>query len=133
MPKKSAKPKTGKSAANNRALSDEEALEFELPKAQRLDNAYAEWLHPDNIKSERAISLEHGIARSSLKGRIQGGRARTIEDENRQRLTHLEEKVLKDWCLQLEAWGFPARVEALRRMDKDMLAEKGDYKKLGKN
>ena len=68
MPKKSVKLTTGKSAVNNLALSDdEEALEFELPKAQRLDNAYAEWLHPDNTKSKRALSLEHRIARSSLK------------------------------------------------------------------
>ena len=86
MPQKSAKPKTGKSAGSNPVLSDnEEALEFELPKAQRLDNAYAKWLHPDNTKSERTLSLEHGIARSSLKGRIQGGKARAAEDENRQR------------------------------------------------
>jgi hypothetical protein len=45
----------------------------------------------------------------------------------------LEEEALKDWCLQLKAWGFPARVEALRRMAKDILLDKGDTKKLGKN
>ena len=100
MPKKSAKLITGKSAANNPVLSDnKEALEFELLKAQRLDNAYAEWLYPDNTKSKRALSLEHKIARSSLKWRIQGGKARVAEDENRQRLTHLKEKALKDQCL----------------------------------
>ena len=71
MPKNSAKLKTGKTTANNLALSDD--LEFDLPKAQRLDNAYAEYLHPNNIKSERTLSLEHGIARSTLKGRIQRG------------------------------------------------------------
>jgi hypothetical protein len=56
-----------------------------------------------------------------------------LEDKNRQRLIHLEEETLKDWCLQLEAWRFPARVEALRRMVCDMLIEKGDYEPLGKN
>jgi hypothetical protein len=93
MSNKPAKPKTGKSTINNPALSDDE---FDLPKAQRLDNAYAEYLRPDNTKSKRKLSLEHRIARSSLKGRITGRKARPVEDENQQRLTNLEEEALQD-------------------------------------
>ena len=91
MPQKPAKPKTGQTT--------EEALEFDLSKAQRLNNAYAEYLHPNNTKIERTLSLEHGIARSTLKGRIKGRKAKAVEDENRQRLIYLEEDALKDQCL----------------------------------
>jgi hypothetical protein len=134
MPTKSARPKTGKSTTNNPILSDDEETDyFDLPKAERLDNAYSEYLDPDNTKSERQLVREHGVSRGGLQHRIKGGQGKAYETENRQRLTHLEEEALKDWCLQLEAWGFPARVEALRRMVKDMLVEKGDYEKLGKN
>jgi hypothetical protein len=100
MSNKPAKSKTGKSTINNPALSGDE---FDLPKAQRLDNAYAKYLRPDNTKSKRKLSLEHKIARSSLKERIKGEKARSVEDENRQRLTYLEEEALQYWCLQLEA------------------------------
>jgi hypothetical protein len=68
-----------------------------------------------------------------LQGCIKGAKPRAQKDKDQQRLTYLEEEALKDRCLQLEAWGFPARVEALCRMAKDILFDKGDTEKLGKN
>ena len=45
MAKKSARPKTGKSTTNSLPFSDdEETLDFDLSKAERLDNAYTEYL-----------------------------------------------------------------------------------------
>jgi hypothetical protein len=100
MPKKPVQPKAGKSAANYPALSDnEEDSQIELSKAQRLDNTYAEYLCPNNTKSERLLSLEHRVVQSSLQWRIKGRKTKAAETENRQRLTHLEEDALKDWCL----------------------------------
>jgi hypothetical protein len=67
MPKKPAQPKAGKSAANYPVLSNNEKdSQIKLSKAQRLDNAYAEYLCPNNTKSERLLSLEHKVVRSSL-------------------------------------------------------------------
>ena len=67
MPTKSAKPKTGKSTANNRTLSDDkETLDFDLSKAERLNNAYAEYLDPNNTKSERKLAEEHRVSRGGL-------------------------------------------------------------------
>ena len=97
MSKKSAKPKIGKSTTNSPTFSDnEETLDFDLPKAERLNNAYAEYLHPDNKKSGRRLAKEHGASRTSLQDRIKGGNTKAAENENRQRLTHLEEAALKD-------------------------------------
>jgi hypothetical protein len=81
MTNKPTKPKTGKSFINNTALSNDE---FDLPKAQRLNNAYAKYLRLNNTKSKKKLSLEHKIARSSLKGHITGRKARPVKDENQQ-------------------------------------------------
>ena len=96
MPKTSAKPKIGKSTANSLIFSDDETLDFDLSKAERLNNAYAEYLHPDNKKSGRRLAREHGASRTSLQDRINGKNTKAAETENRQRLTHLEEEALKD-------------------------------------
>jgi hypothetical protein len=141
MAKKPTKLKKSKKAAqiptpyqSPTVSDDEDVLDYdEIPKAQRLNNCYAEWLDPNNTKGERQLAREHNVGKSSLQGRIKGAKPKAQDAEDRQRLTLLEEEALKDWCLQLEAWGFPARVEALRRMAKDMLLAKGDINPLGKN
>jgi hypothetical protein len=79
------------------------------------------------------LAKEHGVGKTSLKGRIKGAKSKAQDTEAQQRLTVLEELALKDWCQQLEAWGFPARIESLRRMATDMLLAKGDAEPLGHN
>ena len=54
--------------------------------------------------------------------------------EIRQRLTPGEEKVLVDYCKQLERWGAPARICQLRQMAEELLKAKEDNTApLGKN
>jgi hypothetical protein len=63
MPIKSARPKTGKSTTNNPILSNNKKTDyFNLPKAERLDNAYFEYLNLDNTKSERQLVKEHEVS-----------------------------------------------------------------------
>jgi hypothetical protein len=94
---KSARPKTGKSTTNNLTLLDDEKTDyFDLPKAERLDNAYSKYLDSDNTKSERQLVREHGVSRGGLQHRIKGGQGKAYKTENRQRLTHLKKEALKD-------------------------------------
>jgi hypothetical protein len=114
----------------------------DIPKPIRLDNAYAEWLAEEAAeelepsykkKSGRRIAQQHGIGESALRYRIAYKRSKAQEAESRQRLTPLEEEALKNWCLQLEVWNFPARIESLRRMVETMCRAKGDFKPIGHN
>jgi hypothetical protein len=67
MPTKFARPKTGKSTINNLILSDDEETDyFNLPKAERLNNVYSEYLDLDNTKSKRQLVREHGVSREGL-------------------------------------------------------------------
>jgi hypothetical protein len=114
----------------------------DIPKPIRLDNAYAEWLAEEAAeelepsykkKSGRRIAQQHSIGESALRYRIACKRSKAQEAESRQRLTPLEEEALKNWCLQLEVWNFPARIESLRRMVETMCRAKGDFKPIGHN
>jgi hypothetical protein len=52
---------------NPTVSDDEETLDFDdIPNAQRLNNAYAEYLDLENTKSERQLAREHGCGKSSL-------------------------------------------------------------------
>jgi hypothetical protein len=67
MPTKSARPKTGKSTTNKPILSDNEETDyFNLPKAEQLNNAYFEYLNPDNTKSKRQLVREHRVSQEGL-------------------------------------------------------------------
>jgi hypothetical protein len=113
---------------------DEDTLSLvDIPTWQRLNNAYSEWEDPENTKSQRQLAREHNIGKSSLQDRIKGAKSKAQEAQERQRLTVLEELALKDWCQQLEAWGFPARIESLRRMVVEILFAKEDNQPLGHN
>jgi hypothetical protein len=74
------------------------------------------------------------VGRTALQDRV-NGKSKPLEIENaeRQRMTVLEELALIEWVYQLEAWGFPPRVESLRRMVVDMLLDKKDPDPLGVN
>jgi Tc5 transposase DNA-binding domain len=106
----------------------------DLPKSVRLANAHAEYLDPLNKKAVRALAKEYNIGRTALQDRVNGKSIPWAEESaNRMRLTLLEELALVEWCNQLEAWGFPPRVESLRRMAIDMLLDKEDPVPLGLN
>lgn len=111
-----------------------------VPQHIRLNNCYSEWLGEQAAKeldpsfkctSNRALSARHNINESSLRYRIQHRVTKAQDTEERQRLSHLEEESVKDWCIQLEKWGFPARIESLRMLVTTMLQAKGDHQELG--
>jgi hypothetical protein len=67
MPTKSARLKTGKSTTNNPILSNNKKTDyFNLLKTERLNNAYFEYLNPDNTKSERQLVKEHKVSQEGL-------------------------------------------------------------------
>jgi hypothetical protein len=83
MARKPAKTKGEKSARtpapyqSPTVSDDEEILDYdEVPKAQRLNNCYTEWLDPENTKTERQLAKEHGVGKSSLQGCIKGAKPR---------------------------------------------------------
>jgi hypothetical protein len=63
---------------------------------RKLNSVYVEYLYPDNKNSRRRLAREHGASRTSLQDRINVGNTKAAETQNRQRLTHLKEKALKD-------------------------------------
>jgi hypothetical protein len=68
---------------------------------------------------------------STLQGRISGTVSKLEASQAMQQLSVGEEDALRDWMLELASWGWPVRVEQLRRMATELLHEKGDTKELG--
>ena len=79
------------------------------------------------------IARKHGVPPSTLRGRIDGAVSTTVRQRSQQKLSPEEETALHDWILRLQAWGWPARVEQVRKMAQELLTTKGDTKLLGKN
>lgn len=106
----------------------------DLPKSVKLANAHVEYLDPSNKKTVRALAKEYQCGRTALQDRV-NGKSKPLAEEviNRMRLTLMEELALVEWCHQLDAWGFPPRIESLRRMVIDMLVNKEDLDPLGVN
>ena len=81
----------------------------EIPLAERLDMAEAEYRNSNNIKSMRKIAREHGLGFSTLQKRV-GSKdstscvSRKEFNERRQRLSPEKENALVDWILQMKAW-----------------------------
>lgn len=95
---------------------------------------YKATLEKDGKASIMAVAKEYGIARESLRDRVNGGaQSREGYAHARQRLVPAEEKVLEEYCLKLEEWGCPARISQLRVMAEGLLKAKGDTAPLGKN
>ena len=95
---------------------------------------YKEVFEKEGIASLKGVAGEYGVAWTSLRDRINNGAvSREFYAKARQRLTPAEEKVLEEYCLQLEKWGCPARVNQLRLMAQELLKAKGDTRPLGKN
>jgi hypothetical protein len=76
-----------------------------IPKPIRLNNTYAEWLAEEAVaeleptykrKSNRRITDDHEIGESALRYRIGCKRSKAQGAQDRQRLTLLEEEVLKN-------------------------------------
>lgn len=95
---------------------------------------YDEAEEPKEEPLVRSIAYRFNISRTTLTRRLEGkSKAREEAYLHRQRLDSAEEKALVEWTLQMEAWGWPSRVEQLRTMAIELLHKKGDYEKLGKH
>ncbi len=110
--------------------------QFELPCADRIELAVRAY---NNEKVKGKLSLRkaadrQGVHWENLRNRVNRGQISRVEfAQSRQILSQLEEQVLVTWCLQLEAWGWPARIVQLRRMAIELLRAKGYHKPLGPN
>lgn len=65
--------------------------------------------------------------------RINRSTSSTLRHQREQILVPQEETVLVDWILRLQAWGWPARVEQMRRMAQDLLTSRGSTHQLDVN
>jgi hypothetical protein len=83
--------------------------------------------------SIRMVAKRHGIPWESLRDRIRGTIPRKGATEKLQKLTLFEESVIESYCNTLYGWGWPARIQQIRRMAVELLKDKGDTRDLGKN
>ena len=95
---------------------------------------HKEVLKQEGKASFQGIGKEYDIAWETLRDRInKGAVSGELYAQARQRLTPAEEKVLEEYCLQLERWGCPAKISQLRLMANELLKARGDAKPVWKN
>jgi hypothetical protein len=85
-----------------------------------------------NGKSLRLASREWGIPLTTLRSRNQGQENHTLAAESQQRLSKIQEEHLSTWVLAQEALGVSLTYGQIRQFAGQLLAIKGDHKKLGK-
>jgi len=109
----------------------------ELSKAVRIDLAYQAWKDANkHDPRKKQLSIKKaarifGVSYTTLYDRIHGAIPKALANQAMQRLTIAEEEAIRDWLLDLAGWGWPLRVERLRAMAIELLADKGDMKDLG--
>ena len=103
----------------------------------KLDNFYNRAIQAYE-KAEGGLSITqaawlHAVLKTTLYNRIKNRRDQVSYIVLKQRLTPEEEKSLQSWVLQLQSWGFLPQIAQLRKMAKELLRGKQDFKELGKN
>ncbi|PWW80689.1 hypothetical protein C7212DRAFT_161724 [Tuber magnatum] len=63
-----------------------------------------------------SLALEYGIIGSTLNNQWKGAGERWEAYSDQQKLPPVAEKALKQWCQELDDWGFPLRINRLRGM-----------------
>ena len=74
------------------------------------------------FSSERSAVSSYDVARSTLRERRAGIKARRDCDANSKRLTKLEELVITNFILDLDSRGFPPRMNDVRDMANNLLS-----------
>ena len=82
-------------------------------------------------KSQRAAARAYGIARSTLRDRLQGATSRAIAHQYEQRLTPEQEQFLVEWILEEHARGYPPPHARAREMASRILRMNGDLNLVG--
>lgn len=110
----------------------------EVPAEERIELAIVKYDHllalweashtksAKNKPSMRHIAKQHGLVHTTLMRRYKGiTKAHCEAHKHRQLLTPEEELALERLMIQLDAWGWPARVYQLRALAKILLVEHG--------
>ena len=97
-----------------------------------IQKAINHYRHSDE-PSIRASAEKHGLAYSTLRGRLQGRVSREIGHLKLQVLTEYEEKSIVRWCERLDEWGHPARMALVKSMAEAIVARQIKDRALGKN
>jgi hypothetical protein len=71
-------------------------------------------------KSVNAAAKAHGVAESTLRGRVKGSKSRAEANEEKQLLSWWEEKALVRWILEGSRSGYPPGRSLLRHMPEEV-------------
>jgi Tc5 transposase DNA-binding domain/helix-turn-helix, Psq domain len=71
-------------------------------------------------KSFNAAAKAHGVAESTLRGRVNGGKSRSEANEAKQLLFRGEERALVRWVLDVSKSGYPPSKSMLRQMAEEV-------------
>jgi hypothetical protein len=100
-------------------------------KTERIELAHIAWRDANGQLSIKKAARIFGISYSTLRGRINGAVSKQQANQAMQRLTVAEEEAIRDWLLSMASWGWPIRVDRLRKMAVELLKDKGDTTDLG--
>jgi hypothetical protein len=81
-------------------------------------------LRAEHDVSIRMVAKRHGIPWESLRERIRGRIPRKEAMEKFQKLSLFEEGVIEGYCNTLYGWGWPARIQQIRRMAVELLRDR---------
>ena len=99
---------------------------------QRVQSALLALKQADGALSISKTASLYAVSKTTLYSRIHGRQPRFTSDI-KQLLTFEEENALKNWLLQLCAWGWPAKIAQLRQMAIELLRARGNHTALGVN
>ena len=97
-----------------------------------IQKAINHYWHSDE-PSIRASAEKHGVAYSTLRGRLQGRVSREVGHLKLQVLTEYEEKSIVRWSERLDGWGHPARMALVKSMAEAIVARRIKDRASGKN
>ena len=97
----------------------------------QLQEAIRYYQHSNKL-SLRSLAEKLGIAYSTLWWRLKGGQTRVLGHRKMQGLTEFEEKSIAQWCEQLDEWGHPTRLEAVKGMAEAVVGRREKNRSLGK-
>ena len=72
-------------------------------------------------KTLKGAARAAGVSYSTLRGRLRGATTRSKARQEQQLISPEQEKVLEEYCLKLDSWGFPLKVSYLRSYAKAFL------------
>lgn len=84
------------------------------------------------VSSIRQAATTFNVPRATLQDRIHGRKPNKTSKTHLQRLTPKEEESVVRAIYQLDAWGWPMTIKAMKELACQQLTSKGDHLPLGK-